>query len=146
MCRQHKASRERGVGCVAGVGVGAPIRHLAVQGGSPRGTALPRLGGPAERQHLLVLLAGRDEGFWQAVSGGQDVGDVIADRQSCRVRTLADNVSDHPVWARDDVVTVALVGATSVSSSDHALTQSDGCFWNNPNTPRVDKFLELVLR
>src|SRR3954451_16235937 len=74
----------------------------------------------------------------------EHAGDVVADRQAGLVRALANQVSDDPTGAGDDVVAVALAGATPMSSASHGPTQADDQFQEQCGTPIAAKFLQLL--
>src|SRR3954454_17259514 len=65
----------------------------------------------------------------------EQASDVVADRQAGLVRTLANQVSDDTTGAGDDVVGVALAGATPMSSASHGPTQADDLFQGPCGTP-----------
>src|SRR3954449_7632287 len=76
----------------------------------------------------------------------EHASDVVADRQAGLVRTLANQVSDNTTGAGDDVVAVALAGATPMSSASHGPTQADDLFQEQCGTPIAEKFLKRLLR
>src|SRR4051794_34565642 len=75
----------------------------------------------------------------------EHASDVVADRQAGLVRTLANQVSDNTTGAGDDVVAVALGGATPMSSASHGPTQADDLFQEQCGTPIAEKFLKRLL-
>src|SRR4051812_19182994 len=70
----------------------------------------------------------------------EHAGDVVADRQAGLVRAVANQVSDDTTGAGDDVVAVALAGATPMSSASHGPTQADDQFQEQCGTPIAAKF------
>jgi hypothetical protein len=92
------------------------------------GPPFPRLGGLAQRQHLLLGGTVEWSGLGHAVCSGEHGRDVVADRQAGFFRALAHQVTDDATGPGDDVVAVALVGAAPMSSSSHGLTQADDQF------------------
>src|SRR5919107_3652303 len=72
-------------------------------------------------------------------------GDVVADRQAGLVRALANQVSDDTTRAGDDVVAVALAGASPMSSASHGPTQADDLFQEQVRHADRPKFFRLIV-
>src|SRR3954462_8180778 len=109
-----KPPTTEGRGCVAGVGVGSTDPASSGTGRPLWGPPFPRLGGLAQRQHLLLSSNGGSRGeLRHPVGAGEHHGDVIGDGHSGLVGPIAHDGCERLSQPSGDQGAVALVRTTS---------------------------------